>query len=121
MEEEFEFKQVMAVRSDISMGKGKLAAQVAHAAVAASRDTERKKPEWFKGWWAEGQAKIVVKVGSESELNDLRRTAEELGLPTAMVVDRGLTQIAPNTTTCLGIGPGPAELIDRVTGDLKLL
>jgi PTH2 family peptidyl-tRNA hydrolase len=121
LEEEFDYKQVMAVRTDITMGKGKLAAQVAHAAVAASRDTERKKPEWFKAWWAEGQAKIVVKVSGESELNHLRRKAEELGLPTALVVDRGLTQIAPNTATCLGIGPGPAEIVDQVTGDLKLL
>jgi PTH2 family peptidyl-tRNA hydrolase len=119
--EEFEFKQVMAVRTDISMGKGKLAAQVAHAAVEASRDTERKKPSWFRAWWEEGQAKIVVKAGSESELHDLRRKAEELGIPTALIVDRGLTQIAPNTATCLGIGPGPAELVDRVTGNLKLL
>ena len=119
--EEFEYKQVMVVRTDISMGKGKVAGQVAHAAVAAARDTERKKPQWFKGWWAEGQAKIVVKAGSESELHHLRRKAEELGLPTALVVDRGLTQIEPDTTTCLGIGPGPAELVDRVTADLKLL
>ncbi len=121
MEEHFDFKQVMAVRTDIAMGKGKLAAQVAHAAVAASRDTERKKPNWFKAWWTEGQAKIVVKVSGESQLHDLRRKAEELGLPTALVVDRGLTQIAPDTATCLGIGPGPTELVDRVTGDLKLL
>jgi PTH2 family peptidyl-tRNA hydrolase len=121
LEEDFEFKQVMAVRTDISMGKGKLAAQVAHAAVAASRDTERKKPEWFRGWWTEGQAKIVVKVSGESELQGLRRAAEELGITTAIVVDRGLTQIAPNTTTCLGIGPAPSDLVDRVTGDLKLL
>lgn len=119
--EEFDYKQVMAVRTDIAMGKGKLAAQVAHAAVEASKDAERKKPDWFKAWWREGQAKIVVKVTGESQLDELRRKAEELGLPTALVVDRGLTQIAPNTTTCLGIGPGPTELIDRVTGDLKLL
>jgi PTH2 family peptidyl-tRNA hydrolase len=121
LEEGFEYKQVMAVRTDIPMGKGKLAAQVAHASVAASRDTERRKPEWFKAWWAEGQAKIVVKVTGESKLDELRREAEELGLPTALVVDRGLTQVAPNTVTCLGIGPGPSELVDRVTGDLKLL
>lgn len=121
MEGEFEYKLVVAVRTDISMGKGKLAAQVAHAAVSASRDTERKMPEWFKRWWAEGQAKIVVKARSESELNSLRRKAEELGLPTVLIVDRGLTQIAPDTVTCLGIGPGPSELVDRITGDLKLL
>jgi PTH2 family peptidyl-tRNA hydrolase len=121
LDEHFEYKQVVAVRTDISMGKGKLAAQVAHAAVAASRDTERKKPEWFKAWWREGQAKIVVKVEGESQLIDLKRKAEELGLPTSIVVDRGLTQIPPDTATCLGIGPGPSELIDSVTGDLKLL
>jgi PTH2 family peptidyl-tRNA hydrolase len=118
---EFEFKQVMAIRTDLAMGKGKLAAQVAHAAVASAKEAERRNPKWFNGWWREGQAKIVVKAGSESELTELKRAAEEMGLPNALVTDRGLTQIAPNTITCLGIGPAPARLVDQITGKLKLL
>ena len=103
------------------MGKGKLAAQVAHAAVAAARDAERNCPEWFRGWWIEGQAKIIVKASGESELLRLRRLAEEFKLPNALIADRGLTQLPPNTITCLGIGPSPSNLVDKVTGNLKLL
>jgi PTH2 family peptidyl-tRNA hydrolase len=118
---EFRYKQVIAVRADLKMGRGKLAAQVAHAAVASARECERGHPDWFRGWWEEGQAKVVVKVQSETDLLELSRQARELGLPAALVVDKGLTQLPANTTTCLGIGPCPVNLVDRVTGALKLL
>ena len=120
MKRDFSFKQVIVARSDLKMGKGKLAAQVAHAAVSCARATERSNPSWFRGWWEEGQAKIVVRVDSEAQLIELRRMAEELGLSACLVADRGLTQLEPGTGTCLGIGPGPSDLVDKVTGHLKL-
>ncbi len=117
----FSFKQVIAVRNDIKMGKGKLAAQVAHAAVASALETKSRNPEWFREWWNEGQAKIVVKVNDEDELRKLGKEAEGLKIASSLIVDRGLTQLEPGTVTCIGLGPAPSILIDRITGHLKLL
>ena len=109
------------VRSDLKMGKGKLAAQVAHASLSAAEETMGKRLEWFEEWKDGGQAKIVVKVQSEDELTGLYRKAKAAKLPAALIEDRGLTQLEPGTVTCLGIGPGPEEDLDRITGSLKLL
>ena len=114
-------KQAIVVRSDIKMGKGKLAAQVAHASLSAAEEAESRRSEWYDEWKAEGQAKIVLKVRSESDLHELFRKAKASGLPAALVMDKGLTQLEPGTLTCLGIGPGPEGDVDRVTGNLKLL
>ncbi len=116
-----EFKQVIAVRTDIKMGKGKLAVQVAHAAVEASSIARSRNRSWYDKWKDGGQAKVVVKAGSLEELYGLRNGAEKLDLPTAIIEDRGLTQLEPGTTTCLAIGPAPSSSIDKVTGNLKLL
>lgn len=111
----------MVVRRDLGMGTGKIAAQVAHAAVMAAERTKEKKPEWFYDWFEGGQAKVVVKVQSLDELMGVRKHAESLKLPVVQVNDSGLTQIPPGTTTCIGIGPAPSDLIDKVTNSLKLL
>jgi peptidyl-tRNA hydrolase, PTH2 family len=117
-----EIKQVIVVRSDLGMGKGKVAAQVAHAAVDGAETARRKNPNWYDSWMEQGQAKVVLKTdGGEAALVDLQKQARSLGLPVALIQDRGLTQVEPGTTTCLGIGPGPAGEIDKVTGKLKLL
>ena len=64
---------------------------------------------------------MAVKVKDEKELLALEEQANDLGLPNALIVDRGLTEVPPDTVTCLGIGPAPAEKIDRLTGKLPLL
>lgn len=116
-----EMKQVIAVRTDLAMGRGKLAAQVAHASLGAAEEAMRRRSDWFEEWKGQGQGKIVVKVGGEEELCELFRLSKTLHLPTALIEDAGRTQLEPGTSTCLGIGPAPAELVDRVTGKLKLL
>ncbi|MEM0075049.1 MAG: peptidyl-tRNA hydrolase Pth2 [Conexivisphaerales archaeon] len=121
VKDNFRFKQVIVVRSDIKMGKGKVAAQVAHASVDAVLKTKEKNPEWLSNWIDEGQVKIVVKADTEQDLVKLKMQAESLGIQASLIVDRGLTQVEPNTVTTLGIGPAPAALVDKLTGKLKLL
>lgn len=115
-----EFKMILVVRNDLKMGKGKVAAQCSHAAVAAYKQMQRRNPELLKQWEYCGQPKVVVKAPDEDTLINLLAQARELGLTVSLIQDAGRTQIAPGSRTVLGVGPGPADLIDRVTGDLKL-
>ncbi|MEM2983009.1 MAG: peptidyl-tRNA hydrolase Pth2 [Candidatus Bathyarchaeia archaeon] len=118
---ESEYKLAVVVRQDLKMGKGKIAAQVGHASVTASENVRKKYRSWWRGWIAEGQCKVILKVNSEAELLRLKDEAEKNNLPTVLVHDKGLTQVEPGTLTCLGIGPGPSELIDKITASLRLL
>ncbi len=120
-EPEFEYKQVLVFRQDLKMGKGKIAAQAGHAAISAAQDAFVHHKKWWEEWMFEGQRKIAVKVPTEKELGELEEQADKMGLPHALIVDRGLTQIPAGTVTCLGIGPAPAEKVDRLTGKLPLL
>jgi len=113
-------KQAVVVRTDLRMGKGKMAAQVGHACVLGAEHVRKAHPEWFREWWS-GQEKIVLKVSGIVELQKVKMAAIDLGLPWSEVADAGRTQIAPGTVTCISIGPAPENLIDRVAGDLKLL
>ncbi len=113
-------KQVIVVRADLGMRKGKIAAQVGHACVLGAENVRKSHPEWFSKWWA-GQEKIVLKVNSERDLEEVKKNAIDLGLPWAEVTDAGHTQIAPGTFTCISIGPAPEELVDKITSELKLL
>ena len=117
----FSYKMVIVVRTDIKMSKGKMAAQAGHAAVSASEYARKNRPEWWTPWINEGQCKIAVKAKSEQEILELERKARNTKLPAVLIVDRGLTEIPPNTTTCLGIGPAPADKVDAITGKLSLL
>ncbi|MEM3776070.1 MAG: peptidyl-tRNA hydrolase Pth2 [Metallosphaera sp.] len=116
-------KMVIMVRVDVEMGKGKVAAQVAHAAVSLVLESINKPTwrDWLDSWLHEGQPKIVVKVRSLDELISRIEKARANNLPTSIIADAGKTQIQPGTVTCGGIGPGPDDLIDKITGDLKLL
>lgn len=113
-------KQVIVVRTDLEMGKGKIAAQVGHACVLGAEHVRKSHLDWFNEWW-DGQEKVVVKVSGLKDLQEIKKQAIELNLPWSEVTDAGNTQIAPGTTTCISIGPAPENLIDRVTGHLKLL
>jgi len=118
---EFRYKQVIVFRSDLKLSKGKIAAQAGHAAVSAAEEARRLHKRWWEAWIGEGQCKVAVKVRTEKELLDLEIQAKESSLPNVLIVDRGLTEIPPDTITCLGIGPAPAEKIDKLTGGLPLL
>lgn len=121
MADDFTHKLVVVTRKNLKLSAGKLAAQVAHAAVTCALRVQADDPRTFKKWMSEGQKKVVVKVESEKDFYPLKEAAEDLGLATSVIQDAGHTEIPAGTVTVLGIGPGPNERVDRVTGELALL
>jgi PTH2 family peptidyl-tRNA hydrolase len=107
----------IAVRKDLDMGKGKIAAQVAHAAVECSMDASEKRRKWI----SEGQKKVVVWVKDEKELQSLITKARSIGVNCCPIRDAGLTQVEPDTLTCSGFGPDEDSVIDSITGTFKLV
>ena len=110
-------KQAIVARTDIGMGTGKLAAQVAHASLKAY---ESAGPDAQSGWKSGGQKKIVLKGSGEKQLRELADRARQERLPHALIRDAGHTQLDPETVTTLAVGPGPENIVDKVTGDLSL-
>ncbi len=117
----FEYKLVIVTRQDLRLSPGKLAVQVAHAAVECALRAKQETPTWFGRWNREGAKKVVVKVPSLEAFYPLQQQAEGLRMCTALVSDAGLTEVAAGTVTVLGIGPAPDAVIDQVTGALTLL
>lgn len=127
-----EVRMALIVRTDLGMLKGKSAAQCSHAAVSLYKQMSEEKnlrtglenesynPIMLKRWYNCGQAKIVLKSGSLDEMEELMMKAVSLNINNYLVVDAGRTQIASGSATVLGLGPAPREVLDLVTGDLKL-
>jgi peptidyl-tRNA hydrolase, PTH2 family len=129
-------KQVIVMRKDLNMRKGKMVAQGAHASlgdilgmmsftesdnkIIMTLEVEKDSPldQWVKG----GFTKICVSVSSESELFDIYDKAKELNIPCALIRDAGLTEFnGVPTYTCCAVGPDDEETVDKVTGELPLL
>lgn len=113
-------KMVLVVRGELRLSGGKIAAQVAHAAVDLALRAEARAPAAFEAWVRGGQRKIVLVCPTMEEMLRLEREARARQIPTAWVEDAGLTEVPPGTRTCLGFGPSPSSLVDAVTGDLDL-
>ena len=111
-------KQVILVRMDLKMDKGKLGAQCGHAAVDAVLNSKKSKVD---SWKDDGAKKVVLKVQTVAELIKYKKLADKQGLVTALIKDAGKTFFKKPTITCLGIGPEDEDLIDAVTGDLKMM
>ena len=131
-------KQVLVVRKDLKMRKGKIAAQCAHASLLIfleKADTYRDKDNDLSvyrisaptsgaldTWVQNSFAKICVYVTSEEELLSIHNKAKEAGVPSSLVTDQGRTELhGVPTTTVVAVGPGWPEDIDPITGDLPLL
>lgn len=112
-------KQVIIIRKDLKMRKGKMIAQGAHASLGAICNI--KSLEVFSDWRSTGGTKICVSVDSLEELLELKREAEASNLPHYLVLDEGRTEFPEPTYTALAIGPAKVEDIDPITKDLKLL
>lgn len=104
-------KQVILMRTDLGMKKGKMCSQAAHASVQSARLIHPNHE-----WYFEGMPKIVLKVGSFEELLKVTDKAKQTKLSVTLVTDATLQQV-----TCGAIGPAPDDVIDKITGDLQLL
>ncbi|MAI69566.1 MAG: aminoacyl-tRNA hydrolase [Rhodopirellula sp.] len=124
------YKQVIVMRHDLKMRRGKQIAQGAHASMAflASRlkvtgvVSMNEFDEASQAWLSGGFAKICCRVDSEDELLAIRDLASQQGLEVHMITDSGKTEFhGVPTNTCLAIGPDESSKIDAITGELKLL
>ncbi|KAK9097501.1 hypothetical protein Sjap_022998 [Stephania japonica] len=115
-----DFKMVLVVRNDLKMGKGKIAAQCSHATLGLYKKLLHRAPKALNRWEMCGQVKVVLKIESEEDMLILQERAKSLKLPNHITIDAGRTQIAPNSRTVMAL-LGPADMVDDVTGSLKLL
>ena len=115
----FLMKLAIVVRKDLGMSCGKIAGQVGHACVIAYRAAD---PNKIEDWTRDGiQKKIILKVPDIIELKKIGEIAQFNQLQVNSVRDLGLTQLEPNTLTCIAIGPDEDDKIDNVVGGLTLL
>lgn len=125
----YKIKQVIIVRKDLNMRKGKMCAQVAHASMKfltknyktgelLISEIDEMAQEWLKGSFA----KIVVGVNSEEELKEVFNRALKEGIRAEEIIDSGFTEFnGVPTLTCICLGPDYVEKLDKITGHLKLL
>lgn len=137
-------KQVIVIRRDLEMPAGKLAAQVAHASMAcifslghwSSIESEgfsspAKKfaihlyddsaaDQSVLQWMTGSFGKITLEVYSEEQMNTLWAFVDQTDLPRAKIVDSGRTVFSEPTLTCFGLGPADRDVINELTGSLKL-
>jgi PTH2 family peptidyl-tRNA hydrolase len=127
-------KQVIVLRNDLGMRKGKMVAQGAHASMGALLDLGRVQKgkrskelvipiyDEIESWLVGSFIKVCVRCDSEQELLDLHQEAKRANLPCKLITDAGRTEFnGVPTKTAVAIGPGPASKIDKITGHLKLL
>ena len=118
-------KQVIVMRADLNMGKGKCVAQGSHASVSfltRKLQSGRKMTDVEQQWINDRFTKICVRVNSEQELIDIHNKAIANGIESHLITDAGLTEFnGVPTKTCLALGPDYANKIDAITGNLKLL
>lgn len=134
-------KQIIIMRKDLNMRKGKIAAQAGHACLAAVAKAAKEKMESIsydsktgkcivlghnsysilQDWFDNSYTKICLYVNSEEELLEIDRQIREAGCVTALIRDNGTTEFnGVPTLTCLAVEPLPANLIDPITGHLPL-
>ncbi|KAI4840656.1 peptidyl-tRNA hydrolase 2 [Plasmodium brasilianum] len=128
-----ECKMVFCVRTDIKMNKGKICSQCCHACLSVYEKMLKRKNQlknsgnsqsaltYFDVWKKTGQKKIVLKISSAEEMYEIERKAKMKNLITSIIIDAGRTQIEPNTETVIAIEPVPDEVVNDITGQLKLL
>lgn len=119
-----ETKQVIVMRNDLNMRKGKMSAQAAHSVSAFLLEKIATGRGWTEAeilWLQTGHTKICVRAETEAHLVEIYNQAKEAGLEVHIITDEGRTEFDGPTRTCLAIGPDFSSKIDPITGTLKLL
>ena len=113
-------KQILVMRKDLKMRKGKLIAQGAHASLKAT--LENLDHPSVKEWLSGAFTKIAVGVNSEEELFEVMKNAKDAVLITTLITDAGRTSFhGVATNTCIAVGPASYDDLEPITGELKLL
>ena len=113
-------KQVIVMRKDLKMRRGKEIAQGSHASMAFLLEGDIPN-HLLNGWLNNAQTKVCVSVNSQEELEEIYEKSKDAGLICNMITDLGKTEFdGVPTKTCLAIGPNKADEIDEITGHLKL-
>lgn len=110
------YKQVIILRSDLSMSKGKLISQACHASLGSYRNSNDNKSE---KWLSEGGKKVILKIDGKEKLMDTYKKVKKDKIPCYLVKDAGLTELEKGEITALGIGPIEKGKVDKITGNLK--
>lgn len=135
MSKNYDYKQVIVLRKDLNMRKGKMVAQGAHASFAAvmgAKHTNVLGLIWrvlrmvanhnIRAWLSSRFAKIAVSVDSEEELMEIYAKACYAKIPCSLIQDAGFTEFdGVPTYTSVAVGPARNDVIDKITGNLKLL
>lgn len=113
-------KMVFVINCSLKMNTGKIAAQVAHAAIDLYETSNSKQPALSLIWQQFGQTKIVLRGKDENELVELENQARSQNILTTLIHDAGRTEVKSGSMTCLGLF-GRVNDIDKITGKLNLL
>jgi len=116
-----EYKQVILVRTDLDMSKGKIAAQVAHASLDSALKSIKKDRIIFNKWKSNYMKKVVLRVDTKEELFKYKELSNNEGIVCSLIRDAGRTEIKEGSYTALSVGPDTSEKIDKITGNLKML
>ena len=108
----------VAVRTDLGMGRGKIAALVGRASVVALERVRTTHPAWVEAWLGPGQARVVVRAADPEDMRGLKARADSLGIPWSAVADAGRARPGRSGAACIVFGPAPAPAIDMITGNL---
>jgi PTH2 family peptidyl-tRNA hydrolase len=125
-------KQVIVMRKDLGMRKGKMIAQGAHASLKVLLDAGARDPDGatftlaldpaMSAWLGGRFTKVCVSVDSEAALEAVVERARAAGVPCALIVDAGTTEFhGVPTKTCCAVGPAWTDAVDAITGELPLL
>lgn len=115
------YKLVFVVNMSLNMSNGKIISQCMHGydVLLENINCSTELKSIYAKWKSEGSAKIILKA-TDNDIKEIRKLLFTTKLNYSIIHDAGRTQVPSGSNTVIGIGPGPIEEIDKITGHLKL-